>query len=44
MQPVGCDGITVTIGWSDPDGLVCVHSDVPTPAESIAMQKTKLHL
>ena len=40
MQPVGRDGITVTIGWSAPDGLVCVNSDVPNPAESAAMQKT----
>ena len=40
MQPVGRDGITVTIGWSDPDGLVCVNSVEATAAESVAMQRT----
>ena len=41
MQPVvGRDDLTVTIGWSAPDGLVCENSVEATAAESAAMQRT----
>ena len=39
-QPVGRNGTTVTIGWSNPGGLDCVNSVEATPAESVAMQRT----
>ena len=40
MQPVvGRDDLTVTIGWSAPDGLVCENSVEATAAESAAMQR-----
>ena len=37
---VGHDDLTITIGWSAPEGLVCENSVEATAAESAAMQRT----